>query len=230
MAPTQHPKLFVVHQARRPKDLAAEFREPFFKRVDPFGEEMESFAADFDAIQASPHRTSSGKLHDTKTRSLAQLKSINDHRRALDKLHEQINTAMAARPTTKADSTWYFRQRDAVRWFNSVDPIMNRSVLDGADAETIDLLETAPRYLGSKVDRALLTAARERIVEQGDPQIAKLKTLLRAYEFLYNSAEQVVREAARSVGIVDLIPDAGPTPETEKVHTLSGTPVPEVTR
>jgi hypothetical protein len=231
-ATTQHPKLFVLHHARRPKDLAEELRPGYEKRADAFGVSMENFYADFEAIRTSPLRTSSGKQQDVRSRSLAQLKEIHDGHRELDKLRDKINTALAQRPTSTEDPMLrYLRQRDAVRWVNAQEPLMHKSILNEADGDFVDLLATAPRYLGSKVDPSLITAARERVAEAANPEIGKLSQLLRAYEFLYNTAEQAVREAARSVGLVDLLPDAPRPPDSRKAFLVStGKPAPEPTR
>jgi hypothetical protein len=150
-----------------------------------------------------------------------------------DKLKVQIAAAKVPRSAKSEEPVLrYLRHRDILNYVNAQPPTQHHVLVAQAEADGdddfLEALATAPRYL-RKVDPALVTAARERLAEAGNPEVGKLSTLLRAYDFLYNSAEQAVREAARAVGLVDLIPDAGPTPEAQKVHTLSGTPVPEVT-
>jgi hypothetical protein len=235
MASTQHPKLFVVHQARRPKELPEEFRPAFEQRADAFGVAMESYYAKVTDASTGSRFTRNGALQEIRTLSLQQLKEIDDARTAMrDKLKVQIAAAKAPRfPKAEEPVLRYLRHRDIWTHVAAQTPEQQRVLIMQAEADGdddfLDALATVPRYL-RKVDQNLVAAARERLAEAGNPEVAKLSSLLRSYDFLYGAAEQVVREAARSVGLVDLIPDAGPTPDAQKVRTLSGTPVPESVR
>lgn len=199
-----------------------EFRPDFEKRADAFGVSMEGHFAQIKNIQESGRYTPGGAQQEIRTLSLARLKEINDARTPTrEKLTAQISTLKVAKPAKTEDpGLRYQKQRDLTRFMNEQDPLQHKSILADADEDTLDLLETAPRYLGSKVDRKLVAEARERIAEM-NPEVAKLAALSRAYEFLYNTAEQAVREAAHSVGLIDLVPDAPKPADVRKPYVLS---------
>jgi hypothetical protein len=83
--------------------------------------------------------------------------------------------------------------------------------------------------LASKIDRKLVTEARERIAEM-NPEVAKLAELSRAYDVLYRSSEQGVREAAQSIGVLGLVPSTPAAADTCQPYTMSGAPLPEVAK
>jgi hypothetical protein len=130
----------------------------------------------------------------------------------------------------------YMRHRDHVQYFNSQDSTKQTGLVMQLEAlakqeepsaaelheatDFIDALVEAPSYLrvkGEMADR--VKATRERLAEVGNPDFKGLDELRRAYDFLYNTAEQAVHQVAQSAGVSTLARDSS---------FVSGKPVPEV--
>lgn len=202
-------RLMVFRAVAKPEALPEEFAPAFKERATTLERDLVDFSTKADSVMTTRTLTREGQLQEMQRLSSNQLAEIQKaHATHRAKLTEQLDAERAKaliQQTSKEDALLkYTRHRDIVDFFNDVDPLTHRQLLDDAvrekDIDFLDALATAPRYF-RKFDPTLVAAAREQLAAEANPQIAKLSSLRDAYDRVYQTAATIVKDTAEQAGI-----------------------------